>query len=545
MAGITTIYHYDNGDEFPVEWASADDAARAYTWDAQHTPYACTPLSSDYLEQGILQFKSGGTSQRPMPRFIAHPHGFWYTPGTPEALPNGVGQAIRENSGTINPEVANLRKIWRKEHAPEVQSACRELQTQASLFAVLSTVADQLRDSFALAMKGWNATISQVRSMITSHIQLLVFCEDTFGDEADQLTNILEHGFANATSHANIALWKLSQIANEDPEVLSLLHSEKEDDTFAALAGVPGGAGFVAANAAYLKRYGFRGDGWFELATPTPNETPMLVLEQLRQILVNGEPDPRLAIARSARLRRATTRRLRGSLSNKPEKLAEFNRVLEEASQYVAVKEDRGLWQLTIPGSLRVPCLAAGRLLADHNVLDIADDIFYLHLDDIAEIATNPDRGNWKELVATRRKEYAAHKTSNPPANIGGQYEVAATQPSGGAPPLTTGEVLHGIPASAGVIEGKATVVRALDEAGKLEAGDILVCNSTSPAWTTLFSRISGVVTTGGGPLSHTAIVAREYKIPCVLDVKDVTVKVQDGMRVRVDGAKGTVELVG
>jgi pyruvate,water dikinase len=59
-----------------------------------------------------------------------------------------------------------------------------------------------------------------------------------------------------------------------------------------------------------------------------------------------------------------------------------------------------------------------------------------------------------------------------------------------------------------------------------------------------LFSRISAVVTTGGGPLSHTAIVAREYKIPCVLDVAGVTLKVQDGMRIRVDGTKGTVALV-
>ena len=543
MAAFTTIYHYDNGDEFPVEWASAEDAGHSYCWDAQHTPLASTPLATDYNSYGLSQFRSSATSQSQMPRFIAHPHGFWYTPGDPESLVNRIGQAIRENRGTVDPEVAHFRRIWEKEHAPEVQSACRELQTQASSFTVVSTVANQLRDSFSLAMKGWNATISQVRPMVASHMQLLVFCEDKFGDEADELTNILEHGFINATSTANIALWKLAQQSNNFPGGLTILHNGKEGDIFTALAAVPGGAAFVDGLTAYLEQYGFRGDGWFELATPTPNETPMLVLEQLRQILVNGEPDPRLAIARSARLRRATTKRLRDRLSGSHNKLAEFNRVLEEASQYIAVKEDRGLWQLTIPGSLRVPCLAAGRLLADHNVLDIADDIFYLHLDDIAEIATNPDRGNWKELVATRRKEYAAYKTSNPPTNIGGQYEFAATQPSGGVPPLATGEVLHGIPASAGVIEGKATVVRALDEAGKLEAGDILVCNSTSPAWTTLFSRISGVVTTGGGPLSPTAIVAREYKIPCVLDVKDVTVKVQDGMRVRVDGAKGTVEL--
>jgi len=110
---------------------------------------------------------------------------------------------------------------------------------------------------------------------------------------------------------------------------------------------------------------------------------------------------------------------------------------------------------------------------------------------------------------------------------------------------LAKGEVLKGLAASAGAVEGRAVVVKTLSEASKLEAGDILVCNSTSPAWSILFSRIAGVVTAGGGPLSHTAIVAREYKIPCVLDVAGVTARVQDGMRIRVDGSKGTVELVG
>ena len=178
------------------------------------------------------------------------------------------------------------------------------------------------------------------------------------------------------------------------------------------------------------------------------------------------------------------------------------------------------------------------------NIFNSSEDIFYLHLDEIGKIAVAPDQGGWKELVAARRTQYASRKATNPPGFIGGQYEAAAKEAPKKTQALAVCEVLSGFPASAGVIEGRATVVRTLDEAVKLSEGDILICNSTSPTWSMLFSRISAVVTTGGGPLSHTAIVAREYKIPCVLSVEGITVKVQDGMRIRVDGTKGTVELV-
>jgi pyruvate,water dikinase len=553
MASITTIYHYDNGDEFPVEWAEAEHAGQSYHWDAQHTPFACTPLATDYLAEALSQLIQRGRPQSqvsaapPMaPPLMAHPHGFMYIAGNPDSLPNSVVKAIQEDPAGIGLQVSGLLQTWETEYAPQVQSACLELQNEDYSSATISALPDRLRISFSQAIKGWNATMNGMRPMVASHLQLLLFCREAFSEDADALANVLEHGFANATSSAHIALWKLAQLAKDSPPVMKLLHADRGDGIFANLAAVPGGTAFLEGHTAYLEQYGSRGDGWFELSTPTPKENPTVLLEQIRQMLDNDEPDPELAVALSVRLRQETTQRLRDSLSDNPEKLTEFNRVLEGARQYVPVKEDRGLWQLTIPGSLRVPCLAAGKLLADQGALDSADDIFYLHLNEIEELAAAPAQGEWRQLVATRRKSHEAHKASNPPANFGGEYQAGATQPQ--APdetsPLMAGDVLKGIPASAGVIEGRAVVVRTLQEADKLEAGDILICNSTSPAWSMLFSRISAVVTIGGGPLSHTAIVAREYKIPCVLDVKGVTVKVQDGMRIRVDGSKGTVELV-
>jgi pyruvate,water dikinase len=76
---------------------------------------------------------------------------------------------------------------------------------------------------------------------------------------------------------------------------------------------------------------------------------------------------------------------------------------------------------------------------------------------------------------------------------------------------------VKGLLGSAGVARGTARVIHSLAEAGKLQPGDVLVAVSTEPPWTPLFATASAVVTDSGGVLSHSAVVAREYRIPAVI----------------------------
>jgi pyruvate,water dikinase len=71
-------------------------------------------------------------------------------------------------------------------------------------------------------------------------------------------------------------------------------------------------------------------------------------------------------------------------------------------------------------------------------------------------------------------------------------------------------------PSSNGAVTGTVRLVLTLDDADKLEPGDVLVCKITMPAWTPLFGIVSAVVSDSSGPLSHCAIVARKYGIPYV-----------------------------
>lgn len=74
-------------------------------------------------------------------------------------------------------------------------------------------------------------------------------------------------------------------------------------------------------------------------------------------------------------------------------------------------------------------------------------------------------------------------------------------------------------------------------------SGDILLAYSTAPPWTPLFAVAGGVVTASGGPLSHCAVVAREYGIPAVTGTVIGTAEIPDGAMITVDGAEGIVHI--
>jgi len=72
----------------------------------------------------------------------------------------------------------------------------------------------------------------------------------------------------------------------------------------------------------------------------------------------------------------------------------------------------------------------------------------------------------------------------------------------------------------------------------------VLVTHATDPAWSSLFGRLTAVVTEMGGAVSHVAVVARESGIPAVVGAHEATRRIRDGQRVRVDGAAGTIEAI-
>jgi phosphohistidine swiveling domain-containing protein len=202
--------------------------------------------------------------------------------------------------------------------------------------------------------------------------------------------------------------------------------------------------------------------------------------------------------------------------------------------------------------------LEIGRRLAEDGILEARDDVFYLSLEDDLDRDTSSLRQNVRE----RKAEMEQFRQIMPPATLGiapafdpnqaGPLIRAITKVEGSAFKVegarTNGkgqaQTVKGQAGSSGVVRGTAKVIHSLAEAAKLLPGDVLVAESTLPPWTPLFATASAVVTDAGGVLSHSAVVAREYRIPAVVGTGRATSTFHDGQLLEVDGDAGTVRVV-
>ena len=116
--------------------------------------------------------------------------------------------------------------------------------------------------------------------------------------------------------------------------------------------------------------------------------------------------------------------------------------------------------------------------------------------------------------------------------------------PTGPAAVPIHSDTLSGNAAAPGVIRGPVRVIHTLEQAGQLQPGEVLVTRATLPPWTPLFATAAAVITEVGGVLSHSAIMAREYRIPAVLGVSNATILLATGQKVEVDGSAGLVRLL-
>ena len=157
--------------------------------------------------------------------------------------------------------------------------------------------------------------------------------------------------------------------------------------------------------------------------------------------------------------------------------------------------------------------------------------------DAVAELLGGPQDVEWAVADGRVWLLQARPVTARPREGDGG-----GIRPDGD-PRAPSGELLGtGVPASPGVATGTVRVVRDPGDHAGFGAGDVLVCATTSPAWTPLLAVAGAVVTETGGILAHAAIVAREFGIPAVVSVADATTRLVDGVAVRVDGRRGTIE---
>jgi pyruvate,water dikinase len=446
--------------------------------------------------------------------------------------------------------VPTLLQSWETEALPKIQEMNQRLRdfdyagaSMDGLLAFIDRARKEREDS-------WDIHMQIVIPIMGTASRFGEVYEQMLGTPANNEPYWLLQGFDNKSTESGIALWAMRKRALADPaasKIISETPIERVADELRAHAPA-----FWRAFEAFLQDYGWRSDA-FELADPAWTEDPSIPLAQLRDYLKAPDgADPAIK-AEQCRVEREqlveeTLERLDGH-EGKPI----FQMMLGVAQQYLPVQENHNFYIDQMNTVLqRRPFLELGRRLADAGTISDRDDVFYLEYSELASAATQPAARDWKALVAERRVYRERWSRVVPPREIGTRLpEELANNPIStaffGKTPEASKDpkIINGIGASAGTVTATACVVRTLAEAHKLQEGDVLVCEMTMPAWTPLFATVTAVVADSGGVLSHCAIVAREYRIPCVVGTQVGTQVLKDGQRITVDGAQGIVRIEG
>jgi len=109
------------------------------------------------------------------------------------------------------------------------------------------------------------------------------------------------------------------------------------------------------------------------------------------------------------------------------------------------------------------------------------------------------------------------------------------------------GKAIKGKAASPGVAQGPAVVLSDPDNLAALyqiKEGALLVCSTASRNLIAIIPRLGALATERGGTLAIAPGVARDHAIPAVVGAAGLTEMIKDGDIIRVDGTKGTVQIL-
>jgi pyruvate,water dikinase len=276
----------------------------------------------------------------------------------------------------------------------------------------------------------------------------------------------------------------------------------------------------------FLERFGHRGPQEMELSQPRWGEDHEILDRLIRQTagsLINegASEEPRhsawekiVAEAKLGALQRTAL---------EPE--------VEHLRTYLALRE-------TAKHHLMRGYALIRRLLVElDRRFSLQGGIFFLTPDELPRLTAGENLTN--VITQRRRRRSVVLSLEVPQVLFSDDLEAI-----GRAVKLEGVEELKGVPLSAGVAEAPALVLERPDLDAVPVEPYILVCPSTDPAWVPLFVRAKGLVMETGGVLSHGAIVAREFGLPAVAGLAEITRRLRTGQRLRVDGASGVVNVL-
>ena len=415
-----------------------------------------------------------------------------------------------------------------------------------------------LRDHLAAARKNAeNGVYRHGRFTITACLPVgdyLAHAKAWTGEEVHSLLAPVKGYSAVSNGVANEELSRLAQALRSDAEWRGRLDGEP-GQALAALRAAPGALGEAAR--AWLDLVSYRIVTGYDVCDRYALEMPETLVGALRAAVEGtGRMDDASAVERA-------TVALRDKVPAAHR--TQFDQLLDDARTVYRLRDERDHyndgWST---GLMRRALLEAGKRLAAAGKIASPELAVEATWDELFELLGNKggpssdelqSRADWRRMADPGKvplnlglppsappppewlPPHAARLARGIDIFLAGLFQPSAKE--------STGNVVKGIPVSAGVYEGPARIVNESEDFDSVKQGDVLVARSTSPYFNVLLPLLGAIVTDRGGALSHAAIVAREYGIPGVVGTKTATATIRNGQQLRVDGAAGEVHVLG
>jgi pyruvate,water dikinase len=523
--------------EFPARWTRQESAERF--------PNPITPLTWDFTTTGFHESLSHSLALMGMPPFegewFTRLDGYIYGNQTAVEVFAAGHQVAFDDLLELTERVPEMRALYRWVPELPVQWA-RDLDYYLLELGRLGS-----RDLRAMSLQElWEHTLDidrlgrqyflpNIAISITQgllHRLLFQIVAHVVGpEEAPAVYDGLTCFCETKTGLVNNDLYHLAALARRDPALERLLVGEDRRTlvTSGALDRFPE---FADRFGRFLTIHGHR-EVDFDAYHPTWSGQPWVVLENLRLILLQDVlEDPGIKDLELRARQHATEQAF---LPRVPEGLRLFAGEIARLARAYTALDDLEHYQTTrmTPPS-RASLIEIGTRLVDEGTLDEPADVFFLHRASLAaRIEGSLDSATTRAEAMAAKADYQ-RQLRTPPALRWGEEDEQPEE----------GDLLRGLPGAPGVAEGPVRLLRSPEDFGRFEPGSVLVARTTNPAWTPLFYSAVAVITESGGPLSHGAVTAREFRIPAVMSVRGALTRLVEGQRVRVDGARGLVALV-
>ncbi|MGE0505237.1 MAG: PEP-utilizing enzyme [Solirubrobacterales bacterium] len=525
-------------------WLSCDHMFRRFG-----TPFACDWVAKEingYLYTAAIPAR--GELRAEATEFEAR-----YVPRVPRVP--GYAERIGEYMGWVLPHYAeNFLDWWRERLRPDLDRDFARLDAVDMDAASLLDLAVLLEDAIDVHDRAWKVHWMLNFAQFSSTQALNATIEAVHGSPDPGLMGRLQASLEDRNWDSIEDLWKMKEEIAADPELRAAFESgEPAAGVIAALERSESGRRFLADRlSAHQQTYGYKAIWSHEFAFKTWVEDPAPIVEALRGYLATDYDYPSNIAAVAADLEKAKAEVMEGVEGEDREKL---QRALDLSLGMNPLTPDHHFYiDQGTNARLRLVVIAIGRKLVEAGLLEDAEDVVFLHYNELRMLMADGGALDARELVSDRRDAHEdAYERGRPPSWVGTATEEALAFPYNalwGFPekyyagePETSAEVL-GTAASPGVVEGTARCVASLDEFDQVQDGEILVCRMTNPAWVVLFTKISGLVTEAGGTVSHPAVVAREFGIPAVVGATTAGERISTGDRIRVNGTSGVVEVL-